>query len=78
MAALLNAIAPEAKNKKVLIVIGGKQENVTRAARNIPGVTYEQARQLHAYEVMNHTAVIFMKQAIAEVEKTFAAKKEEK
>jgi large subunit ribosomal protein L4 len=64
MVTLLAQIAPEAKNKKVLFVLGDKQDNIIRAARNIEGLTYDYARQLHAYEVMNNQTVIFVKQAL--------------
>ncbi len=62
MAALLNQIGPEAKS--ILFVLGDKQNNVIRATRNIEGVTYNFARQLHTYEVMNHQVMVIMKQAL--------------
>ncbi len=65
MVKLLAQIAPEAKDKKILFVLGDKQDNIIRAARNIEGLTYDYARQLHAYEVMNNQTVIFVKQALA-------------
>lgn len=56
-------------NKKLLLVLDKKNENVIRAVRNIEGVTYEFANQLHAYEVLNSKTIVFMKTAIDEMKK---------
>lgn len=65
MATLLAQVAPEAKGKSILFVLGEKQDNVIRASRNIAGVTYDYARKLHAYEVMTNQTVVFMKNALS-------------
>lgn len=75
MAELLQKIQAEGKKSKVLLVLDTKYDNVIRAVRNIEGVTYDFARQLHAYEVLTHDVVIFMKNAISEMEKTFLSDK---
>lgn len=74
MAKLFTALSEKRKNRKVLFVLDSKHDNVIRAVRNLEGVTYEFARQLHAYEVLNSNKIVFMKGAIEEVEKTFLKK----
>jgi large subunit ribosomal protein L4 len=60
--------------KKVLLVLPAKTESVARSARNIEGVSYSLANQLNTYEVLNTKTVIFMKDAIETLEKTFLPK----
>ncbi len=62
--ATLFAKIQDPKSKKILFILDTKNDNVIRSVRNINGVTYEYAKQLHTYEVMEHDAVIFMKNAI--------------
>ncbi len=79
MAALLEKVQDMKKKNKVLLVLDVKHANVVRAVRNIEGVTYDYARQLHAYEVLNHDAIFFMKSALNEMEKSLNnEKKQEK
>lgn len=60
------------KKKKILLVLPEKTDNVTRAARNVEGVTYINASQLNTYEVMNTRTLVVMKSALETLEKTFA------
>ncbi len=61
----------EKKIKKVLIVIPQKVENVRLAARNIEGVKMEMANLLTTYEVLRSDVVLFMKEALPVLEKTY-------
>lgn len=67
---LKNASLDE-KKKKILVVLPAKTESVARSARNIEGVSYSLANQLNTYEVLNTKTVVFMKDAIETLEKTF-------
>lgn len=67
----LKAVALDEKKKKVLLVLPAKTDNVARSARNIEGVEFSLANQLNTYEVLNTKTVIFMKDAIETLEKTF-------
>jgi large subunit ribosomal protein L4 len=81
MAELLSKMELSGKRKKTLLVLDTKHENIIRSVRNIENVTYEYARQLHTYEVMQYQSIIFMKDALTEMEKIFFGenkKKEEK
>ena len=52
------------KGKSVLIVTAEKQENVVRAARNIPGVNVLPADLINAYEVLRHQMLLLTKEAV--------------
>ncbi len=57
--------------EKTMIVLPGSVESVARGARNIPGVTYVHANQLNTYEALNTKTIIFLKDSLAVMEKTF-------
>jgi len=59
------------KKKKLTLVLPQKLENVSRSARNISGLFLAQANQLNTYEVLNGGKLIFMKEAIEVLEKTW-------
>lgn len=48
---------------KALVVLAARDENIERAARNIPGVTIETADNLNAYDVLLHDKLIITKEA---------------
>ena len=58
--------------KKALIVLDSRNENVERAAQNIPGVITTQADNLNTYDVLKYDAFIIAKDAIAKVEEVYA------
>ncbi len=62
------------KQKKILLVLAEKQDKLIRAARNVDSLTYVGANQLNTYEVINNRILIFMKEAITTLEKTFTTK----
>lgn len=52
------------KDGKTTIILSEKLENVTRAARNLKGVSLTQVNQLNPYEILNGGQLIFMKEAV--------------
>jgi len=62
------------KKKKVLVVLPGKTENVSRAVRNVEGVTFVNANQLNTYDVLNTKTLLVMKSAVDTLQKTFGGK----
>ena len=52
------------QGKSVLIVTGEKQDNVVRAARNIPGVDVLFVDMINAYEVLKHDLLVITKEAV--------------
>lgn len=70
-ASVLSNLKLDTKKRKILLVLAEKSENLQRAARNIEGVEYMLANQLNTYEVLNTRNLVFLKNALEKVEKTF-------
>ncbi len=66
VAATLTAVG---RTKNSLLVVSKEAALVVRAARNIAGVDVVPVSDMHAYGVMTHGKVIFMKEAIFELRK---------
>lgn len=60
--------------RKVMVVINTDSKNVGRAVRNIEGATVLNAANLNTYQVLNSNALLFVKDSIAVLEKTFLRK----
>ena len=58
-------------NGKTLLVLPGRIENVQRSARNIEDIDLLQAKDLHTYAVLRYKKLIVMKDAVAELKRTF-------
>lgn len=71
-----NLAIPEEKRKILLVMAQNKKEstNIDRAARNIEGVDLIPAWQLNTYKVLNTKMLLFMKESIDVLEKTFLPK----
>lgn len=66
----LNVVDKKNKANKVLFVSSG-EEVLMRAARNIDGLTLSLANTLNTYGVMNSKNIIFVKESIELLTKTF-------
>lgn len=62
------------KKQNLLLVTDSKAEKVKRAGRNVEGVSFAGATLLNAYEVLRSKRLVIMKEALEEMEKTFAGK----
>lgn len=51
----------------VLLVLEQRDENIERSARNLPGVSCVESRQLAVLDLMNHDHVIFTKNAVEQL-----------
>jgi large subunit ribosomal protein L4 len=71
---VLQKLGLEGKKKSILLVTDAKAEKVRRAGRNVQGVNFAGAVRLNAYEVLKSKNLIIMKEALAEMEKTFLGK----
>ena len=58
--------------KKALIVMTEKDENVIHSAANIPGVRTALVSTMNVYEILNHTNFIVTKDAINKIEEVYA------
>lgn len=69
-AALLNAIAPEARHK--LMVLPGKDEKIARSTKNLSNVELSGANSLNVRDVLKADALIMPVEALKVIEKTYA------
>lgn len=57
-----------------LLVLSDKPALVARAAGNIEGVTLQPAQNVTTYDILSHKKIVFMKEAIAVIEKIVTTK----
>ena len=69
MVKVLNALKVD---NKALVVTAEVDENVTKSARNIEGVTPVAAASINVYDLLTHNKLIITKDAIAKVEEVLA------
>ena len=58
--------------KKALIVMDEKDENVIKSAANIPGVRTALVSTMNVYEILNHYSLILTKAAAEKIEEVYA------
>lgn len=59
-------------SKKTLIVIPERDENVVRAAANIPGIKTAYVNTINVYDILNCDSFIITKDAVNKVEEVYA------
>ncbi|MGJ0847606.1 LSU ribosomal protein L4P [Tissierella praeacuta DSM 18095] len=59
-------------DKKALIVMGDKNENVIRSANNIPNVQTALVNTLNVYDILKYNSFIITKDAVRKVEEVYA------
>ena len=69
MAKMLENIKAE---KKALIVMAEKDENVIKSAANIPGVRTALVGTMNVYDIINHTNLILTQDAVKKIEEVYA------
>lgn len=70
MAEVITRVLPE-KKKRVLFVTASDAVAAKRAARNLKGVTLEDAKNLTTYRVLSHPTLVFMKETVPLLTKHF-------
>ena len=58
--------------KKALIVMAEKNDNVVKSAANIPGVRTALVNTMNVYEIINHTSLILTADAVKKIEEVYA------
>ena len=58
--------------KKALIVMAEKDENVVKSASNIQGVRTALVGTMNVYELINHTSLIVTEEAVKKIEEVYA------
>ena len=69
MVKMLDAVKAE---KKALIVMAEKDENVIKSAANIPGVRTALVGTMNVYEIINHGSLILTADAVKKIEEVYA------
>ena len=59
-------------NRKALIIMAEKDENVIKSASNIPGVRTALVGTMNVYEIINHTSFIVTKEALKKIEEVYS------
>ena len=72
IAETLLSILGDTKRENILIVTSSDLENVSRAMRNLKGISYTAAVRLNPYEVVSSRKIILMKEAVEALSKRFA------
>lgn len=59
-------------DRKALFVLGGKNENVVLAARNIPGVKMLPADTLNVADILEHDSFVATREAVKAIEEVYS------
>lgn len=59
-------------DKKALIVMDGKDENIVKSAANIPGVKTTLVTTLNVYDILNYNSFIVTKDAVHKIEEVYS------
>jgi large subunit ribosomal protein L4 len=59
-------------DKKALLVIDGKNENIERAVRNIPGIKLAFVNTINVLDILNYDKFIITQDAVRQVEEVYA------
>ena len=69
---MVKVLANIKAEKKALIVMDEKDENVVRSASNIPGVRTALVSTMNVYEIVNHYTLVLTKAAAKKIEEVYA------
>lgn len=69
---MVNFLAKIKADKKALIVMGEKKENVIKSANNIPNVQTALVNTLNVYDILKYNSFIITKDAVRKVEEVYA------
>lgn len=69
---MVNILKNINSNKKALVVMAEKNENVVKSANNIPGVQTTLVNTLNVYDILKYDSFIITKDAVKKVEEVYA------
>jgi large subunit ribosomal protein L4 len=69
MVSVLNSLKVDTS---ALIVLDGKNENVEKSARNIPGVKTALVNTINVFDILKYDKFIITKDAVEKVEEVYA------
>lgn len=59
-------------DRKALIIMAEKDDNVIKSAANIPGIRTALVSTMNVYEIINHTNFIVTKEAVNKIEEVYS------
>ena len=69
---MVKVLANIKADKKALIVMDEKDDNVVRSAHNIPGVRTALVSTMNVYEIVNHYTLVLTQAAAKKIEEVYA------
>ena len=69
---MVKVLANIKADKKALIVMDEKDDNVVRSAHNIPGVRTARVSTMNVYEIVNHYTLVLTEAAAKKIEEVYA------
>ncbi len=69
---MINILNNIKSNKKALIVMDEKDENVVKSARNIQGIETTLVNTLNVYDILKYDSFIITKEALSKVEEVYS------
>ena len=69
---MIKVLANIKADKKALIVMDEKDDNVVRSAHNIPGVRTALVSTMNVYEIVNHYTLVLTEAAAKKIEEVYA------
>ena len=69
---MVRVLANIKADKKALIVMDEKDENVVKSAHNIPGVRTALVNTMNVYEIVNHYTLVLTEAAAKKIEEVYA------
>ena len=55
-----------------LLVLGDKNENVVRSAKNIPNVKTAYVNTINVYDILKYNTLVLSKEVVAKIEEVYA------
>ena len=68
---MVNILKNLSVEKKALIVMGEKNENIIKSANNIPGISTALVNTLNVYDILKHEKFIVTKEAVHKIEEVY-------
>jgi large subunit ribosomal protein L4 len=69
---MINILRNLKTEKKTLVVLGSKNDNVVKSVNNIPGVQATFVGEMNVYDILNHGSFVITKEAVEKIEEVYA------
>lgn len=69
---MINILRNIKTEKKSLVVLAEKNDNVVKSVNNIPGVEATFVGEMNVYDILNHGSFVITKEAVEKIEEVYA------